>query len=85
MENTVLHCIQSLRIESYSLYAMSMTVFLVFRTVIPASRLHRKLKEFGITESPITFATWMAFGVPLSFTLVILVWLWLQIFFLRCG
>ncbi|XP_052800974.1 solute carrier family 13 member 2-like [Mya arenaria] len=42
------------------------------------------LEEYGITQSPITFASWMGFGVPLSFTLVIIVWIWLQIMFLRC-
>ncbi|XP_045170886.2 Na(+)/citrate cotransporter-like [Mercenaria mercenaria] len=41
-------------------------------------------EKYEISESPITFASWMGFGVPLSFTLVIIVWIWLQFFFLRC-
>ncbi|XP_060600137.1 Na(+)/citrate cotransporter-like isoform X3 [Ruditapes philippinarum] len=40
---------------------------------------------YGIKQSPITFASWMGFGVPLSFCLVIIVWIWLQFYFLRCN
>lgn len=42
-------------------------------------------EKYGILQSPITFANWMGFGVPLSFALVIIVWIWLQFFFLRCN
>ncbi|KAJ8312456.1 hypothetical protein KUTeg_009829 [Tegillarca granosa] len=34
-------------------------------------------------ESPVTFTTWMIFGLPLSLLVVILIWIWLQLFFLR--
>ncbi|KAK6190658.1 hypothetical protein SNE40_002474 [Patella caerulea] len=39
--------------------------------------------EYNLT-SPITFSTWMIYGLPLSFILVIILWVWMQIFFLRC-
>ncbi|WAR01096.1 S13A5-like protein [Mya arenaria] len=52
--------------------------------LVMKGQLDMKLEEYGITQSPITFATWMAFGIPLSFTLVIIVWIWLQVMFLRC-
>ncbi|KAL3857545.1 hypothetical protein ACJMK2_012199 [Sinanodonta woodiana] len=35
-------------------------------------------------DSPITFANWMAFCVPTSFILLVILWIWLQIYFLRC-
>ncbi|XP_056017073.1 solute carrier family 13 member 2-like isoform X2 [Ostrea edulis] len=34
--------------------------------------------------SPITFATWMQYCLPISAIIVVLVWIWLQILFLRC-
>lgn len=34
--------------------------------------------------SPITFATWMQYCLPISAIIVIFVWLWLQVLFLRC-
>ncbi|ESO83286.1 hypothetical protein LOTGIDRAFT_133716 [Lottia gigantea] len=36
-------------------------------------------------KSPINYATWMAFGLPLAFLVLIVTWVWLQIFFLRCS
>lgn len=36
-------------------------------------------------ECPLTFGTWLAFGVPTSFVIIILSWLWLQFYFLRCS
>ncbi|KAL4223442.1 hypothetical protein ACF0H5_016913 [Mactra antiquata] len=48
--------------------------------------LEKVYEDYGIDKStPITFASWMAFGVPMSFCLVIIVWIWLQILFIRCG
>nr|KAG5689113.1 hypothetical protein BaRGS_013874 [Batillaria attramentaria] len=40
-------------------------------------------EDYGL-NTPITFATWLVYGLPLSFILVIVVWIWLQIVFLRC-
>ncbi|XP_076472990.1 Na(+)/citrate cotransporter-like [Babylonia areolata] len=34
-------------------------------------------------SSPITFANWMVYGLPLSFLLLILVWIWLNVLYLR--
>ncbi|XP_041349639.1 solute carrier family 13 member 5-like [Gigantopelta aegis] len=34
--------------------------------------------------NPITFATWLIYGLPLSFIVLIVLWIWMQIFFLRC-
>ncbi|XP_041350287.1 solute carrier family 13 member 5-like [Gigantopelta aegis] len=39
--------------------------------------------EYNATN-PITFATWMIYGLPLSFIVLIVLWIWLQIVFLRC-
>ena len=39
-------------------------------------------EKYGL-ESPITYANWMAYGIPTSFVLVIFVWIWLQVYFLR--
>ncbi|XP_053382205.1 Na(+)/citrate cotransporter-like isoform X2 [Mercenaria mercenaria] len=35
-------------------------------------------------ESPVTFGGWLLFGIPTTFVIVILSWLWLQAYFLRC-
>lgn len=48
--------------------------------------LDKTFEKYGI-ESPITFANWMGFLVPTSLVLLLLVWIWLQIYFLcslRC-
>ncbi|XP_025089144.1 solute carrier family 13 member 2-like isoform X1 [Pomacea canaliculata] len=37
--------------------------------------------EYGI-KSPINFATWMGFGLPLSACMLVVCWLWLQLAFL---
>ncbi|KAJ8312066.1 hypothetical protein KUTeg_009439 [Tegillarca granosa] len=42
------------------------------------------LYENRNATSPVSFATWMQFGLPLSAIMVVIVWIWLQIFFLRC-
>ncbi|XP_071110833.1 solute carrier family 13 member 2-like [Haliotis cracherodii] len=34
--------------------------------------------------SPITFSTWLVYGVPLSLIVLVLLWIWMQIYFLRC-
>lgn len=34
--------------------------------------------------SPVTFATWMQYCLPISAIIVIFVWIWLQVLFLRC-
>ncbi|KAL8619128.1 hypothetical protein ACOMHN_019400 [Nucella lapillus] len=34
--------------------------------------------------SPVNFATWMGFGILLSLIVLLVCWVWLQIFFLRC-
>ncbi|XP_062610510.1 Na(+)/citrate cotransporter-like [Saccostrea cucullata] len=34
--------------------------------------------------SPVTFASWIQFCLPISAILVVFIWLWLQLFFLRC-
>lgn len=34
--------------------------------------------------SPVTFATWIQFCLPISALVVAFIWLWLQFFFLRC-
>ncbi|KAL4218029.1 hypothetical protein ACF0H5_022767 [Mactra antiquata] len=36
------------------------------------------------SKNPLTFSKWLAFGIPTSFVIVILSWLWLQVYFLRC-
>ncbi|XP_052224933.1 Na(+)/citrate cotransporter-like [Dreissena polymorpha] len=41
------------------------------------------LGEYGIKNSPLNFATWLAFGAPLSFVLTAVVWFWMYIFFIR--
>ncbi|XP_052075275.1 Na(+)/citrate cotransporter-like [Mytilus californianus] len=33
--------------------------------------------------SPLTFATWFMYGLPISAIMLVLAWIWLQIFFLR--
>ncbi|KAK7471714.1 hypothetical protein BaRGS_00035646 [Batillaria attramentaria] len=40
-------------------------------------------EQHGLT-SPVNFASWMGFGLPLSALMLIVTWCWLQIFFLRC-
>ncbi|XP_041349636.1 solute carrier family 13 member 5-like [Gigantopelta aegis] len=35
--------------------------------------------------SPVNFGSWMGFGLPLGFIVLIITWVWLQIFFLRCS
>lgn len=40
-------------------------------------------QKYG-AESPITFASWMQFGLPLSAICLVILWIWLQIYFLRC-
>jgi sodium-dependent dicarboxylate transporter 2/3/5 len=35
-------------------------------------------------KNPVNFATWMGVGLPLSALLVMVVWLWLNIVYLRC-
>ncbi|KAK3592648.1 hypothetical protein CHS0354_034726 [Potamilus streckersoni] len=35
-------------------------------------------------DSPITFTNWMAYCVPTSLILLVILWIWLQILFLRC-
>ncbi|XP_060071030.1 solute carrier family 13 member 2-like [Ylistrum balloti] len=39
-------------------------------------------QKYG-AESPVTFATWMQFGLPLSAVCLVILWVWLQIYFLR--
>ncbi|ESO97808.1 hypothetical protein LOTGIDRAFT_104288 [Lottia gigantea] len=39
--------------------------------------------DYGLT-SPISFSTWMVYGLPLSLIVVVILWFWLQAFFLRC-
>lgn len=36
-------------------------------------------------ESSLTFTSWLAFGIPTSFVIMLLAWLWLQTFYLRCS
>ena len=43
----------------------------------------RLYAEHGLS-SPVNFATWMGFGLPLSALVLIVCWLWLQVAFLRC-
>ncbi|XP_033747489.1 LOW QUALITY PROTEIN: solute carrier family 13 member 2-like [Pecten maximus] len=40
-------------------------------------------QKYG-AESPVTFASWMQFGLPLSAICLVILWVWLQIYFLRC-
>ncbi|XP_012942320.2 solute carrier family 13 member 5 [Aplysia californica] len=40
-------------------------------------------EDYGL-DSPVTFGTWMALGLPLSAMVLILCWLWLQAAFLGC-
>lgn len=35
-------------------------------------------------DSPLTFGRWMAFGVPTTFVIIVLSWLWMHTYFLRC-
>ncbi|CAG2195053.1 SLC13A2_3_5 [Mytilus edulis] len=46
-----------------------------------ADKIYEKYEKGA--DSGITFANWMAFAFPLSVLILILCWLWLQIFFLR--
>lgn len=39
-------------------------------------------EKYGGT-SPVTFATWFLYGLPISAIMFVLAWVWLQIFFLR--
>ncbi|XP_067673853.1 solute carrier family 13 member 2-like [Haliotis asinina] len=34
--------------------------------------------------SPITFSTWLVYGLPLSVIVLVILWIWMQIYFLRC-
>lgn len=36
-------------------------------------------------ESRLTFTSWLGFGVPTSLVIMLLAWLWLQTFYLRCS
>ncbi|XP_025091731.1 solute carrier family 13 member 2-like isoform X2 [Pomacea canaliculata] len=40
-------------------------------------------EQYGL-QTPITFASWLVFGLPLSLMLVFIVWIWLQVLFFRC-
>ncbi|KAL3857546.1 hypothetical protein ACJMK2_012200 [Sinanodonta woodiana] len=40
-------------------------------------------QKYGL-DSPITFTNWMAFCVPTSVILLVILWIWFQIYFLRC-
>ncbi|RUS77851.1 hypothetical protein EGW08_014364, partial [Elysia chlorotica] len=40
-------------------------------------------RQYGLT-SPVSFATWLVFGLPLSLVAVVLMWAWLIFFYLRC-
>ncbi|GFR97345.1 solute carrier family 13 member 2 [Elysia marginata] len=40
-------------------------------------------RQYGL-RSPVTFATWLVFGLPLSFLAVLIMWGWLIFFYLRC-
>ncbi|XP_067673855.1 Na(+)/citrate cotransporter-like [Haliotis asinina] len=35
--------------------------------------------------SPITFSAWFVYGLPLSVLVLGILWIWMQIYFLRCG
>ncbi|XP_064613375.1 solute carrier family 13 member 2-like [Liolophura sinensis] len=41
-------------------------------------------QKYGI-ESGVSFGSWMIFGFPTSLICVVITWIWLQIFFLRCS
>ncbi|KAL4228686.1 hypothetical protein ACF0H5_011730 [Mactra antiquata] len=52
--------------------------------LVMKAALQRVYEHYGVDEpSPITFANWMAFGIPTSFCIVVIVWIWLQIWFIR--
>ncbi|MRB67699.1 anion transporter, partial [Bacillus thuringiensis] len=36
-------------------------------------------------ETPITFTSWMIFGVPLSILCLAVAWIWLQVLYLKLG
>ncbi|KAK3768108.1 hypothetical protein RRG08_004649 [Elysia crispata] len=40
-------------------------------------------RQYGL-RSPVSFATWLVFGLPLSLIAVIIMWAWLIFFYLRC-
>ncbi|XP_059166025.1 Na(+)/citrate cotransporter-like [Physella acuta] len=42
------------------------------------------LYEKSHLSNPVTFGTWMAFGLPLSVLVLLVCWCWLQVAFLRC-
>jgi len=42
---------------------------------------YRVYEKYG-GESPVTFASWMQFGLPLSFIMLVILWIWLMIYFL---
>ncbi|XP_012942314.1 solute carrier family 13 member 5 [Aplysia californica] len=46
-----------------------------------ADALYQKIGR----SNPVTFGSWMGFGLPLSIVVVIVCWLWLQIVYLRCS
>ncbi|KAH3792226.1 Na(+)/citrate cotransporter-like [Dreissena polymorpha] len=39
-------------------------------------------RDHGVNESPISFTSWMAFGLPLSFLSMFIGWMWLSFWFL---
>ncbi|KAI0242774.1 Solute carrier family 13 member 5 [Lamellibrachia satsuma] len=52
---------------------------LVFKNIIDDEYASK-----GLAESPITFMSWMIFGVPLSGVCLVIGWFWLQMLFIGC-
>ena len=56
--------------------------FMTARLVLHDVLSFRVFEKYGGT-SPVTFATWFLYGLPISAIMFVLAWVWLQIFFLR--
>ncbi|XP_069106314.1 solute carrier family 13 member 2-like isoform X2 [Argopecten irradians] len=49
------------------------------------AHIDKRYQDYGASDSGLTYGSWMGFGLPLSFLILILTWLWLQVVFTRCG
>ena len=62
----------------------SWSVFVVLPSLSFVCRFYQNQSQNAVKESPISFTTWMGFAFPLSLLTLVLSWVWLQVFFLRC-
>lgn len=66
-------CLRVLKLHKRTLKSWNCNVSLFWR-----------LYEKSHLSNPVTFGTWMAFGLPLSVLVLLVCWCWLQVAFLRC-